>query len=51
MLESPDIASYTTPTGLQVTRRSASDLIALQREMDARASRRRGFRQTLVRFD
>lgn len=51
MLESPDVASYTTPTGLTVTRRPVADLIALQREMDARANRRRGLRQTLVRFD
>lgn len=51
MLESPDVASYTTPTGLTVTRRPVTDLIVLQREMDARANRRRGLRQTLVRFD
>ena len=51
MFDSPDIASYTTPSGLQVTRRSASDLIMLQREADARAARARGIRQTLVRFD
>ena len=51
MFDQPDIASYTTPSGLQVTRRSASELIQLQREADARAARARGIRQTLVRFD
>jgi hypothetical protein len=51
MFDSPDVAAYTTPSGLQVTRRSAADLIMLQREADARAARARGIRQTLVRFD
>jgi hypothetical protein len=51
MSESPDVASYTTPSGLQVQRRSADELIQLENHLRAAEARRRGLRQTLVRFD
>lgn len=49
--DSPDIASYETPDGLKVSRRSLKDLDDHQDRMERRAARRRGLNQTLVRFD
>lgn len=51
MFEAPDVAGYTTPTGLQVQRRSVNELIKLQEFAAAQAARKRGLRQTQVRFD
>lgn len=51
MAESPDVAAYTTPQGLSVTRRSVDEMIRLQEHLDSRAARSRGLRRTIVRFD
>lgn len=38
----PDVASYTTPTGQQVQRRSVDDLLKLERHASIKASRQQG---------
>lgn len=51
LYDAPDVAAYTTPSGLSVTRRSVGDMLKLDQAQQAAAARRRGLRQTLVRFD
>lgn len=50
MFEAPDVATYTTPSGLQVTRRGVDDLIRLQRYLEHQAARRRGCTGKTARF-
>jgi hypothetical protein len=49
--DSPDVASYTTPSGLQVTRRSIEDMLRLERAQRHAAARSSGIRRTLARFE
>ncbi|MCA8951620.1 MAG: hypothetical protein KDE27_19085 [Planctomycetes bacterium] len=51
LADSPDIASYKTPEGLEVTRRSIPDMLALERFQREKEARGRGIRRTHVRFD
>lgn len=50
MLEAPDVASYTTATGVSVTRRSVDEMMKLDRYLREKQARARGLRQTRVRF-
>jgi len=49
--EAPDVASYTQPDGLSVTRRSVDDLLKLESARQTREARASGFRRSRVEFD
>lgn len=51
MFDAPDVAAYTTPSGLSVTRRSVDELLKLEEALRARAARRLGTRNVKVRFE
>jgi hypothetical protein len=51
LFQSPDVAAYTTPAGLSVTRRSISDMLLLEEAAREAAQRRHRIRNVLVRFE
>lgn len=50
LADAPDVASYTTPDGLQVNRRSVDELIKLEQYQQQKANRARGLSRTRTRF-
>lgn len=51
MFTAPDVASYTTPTGQQVQRRSVDELIRLERHAQTQVARQRGHFRTIGSFE